>query len=388
MRRRRRAKLIGTGVLAALVALAGAIALAQPGPETPETCQEAAGRASRAAQALSDAYPGNRAVALLADVAQDEIRRAACENKDELLVGFSARAEEHLIANNRGPTEARQILANLVQQLRGEGGSAAASPAEPAAEPGQLNAVGQDLVVEAGRTVEQASVVWGDLIIRGHVLGDAVAVGGDVRLEPGGRVDGDAVSVGGEVQVAEGAWVAGERSSVGRSSISSGMPAASGSGLLAKIKGFFDRLIIAIVLGLLAIITAALFPARVRTVIATLKHRPGMSLLSGLLSLLVTVIAIALLTITCIGAPVAAVLAILVGFAALLGMTGVATLLGEKLPGKMKDQRTAMRCLGIGIVVLAVVSLIPLGGLVIFLALAFAMGAVVLSRLGGSAPHR
>jgi len=49
---------------------------------------------------------------------------------------------------------------------------------------------------------------------------------------------------------------------------------------------------------------------------------------------------------------------VLVAFAVvamLLGMTGAATVVGEALPGKLKNNRSGLRCLILGIVVFAVV---------------------------------
>ena len=43
------------------------------------------------------------------------------------------------------------------------------------------------------------------------------------------------------------------------------------------------------------------------------------------------------------------------------GLTGLATLIGEALPGKGNAQRTGMRCILLGT---AVLSLLPLGGVV------------------------
>lgn len=82
---------------------------------------------------------------------------------------------------------------------------------------------------------------------------------------------------------------------------------------------------------------------------------------------------------------------VLVAFAVvalLLGMTGAATVVGEALPGKLKNNRSGLRCLILGIVVFAVVALLPFGGLLLALAFAFSLGAVVLSRMGAVTPVR
>jgi hypothetical protein len=247
-------------------------------------------------------------------------------------------------------------------------------------------------VVAAGTTVDKASAVWGDLTVRGHVLGDAVAVMGDVTLEPGARVDGDVVSVGGRVDVSNGAWIGGDRTQVGPGAITRALPFATsprtahGLGVLHWIGETIKTVGMAIVLTLLGIVIAALWPARVRNVISTMKRRPGMSVLAGVLTLLATVTASLLLGITFIGIPISVALLIALGCAVMLGVTGVSCLVGEALPGKGRTVRTAMRCLVIGFVVLTVVSFLPFGSLLILLAVSIGLGAVVLSRVGGLSP--
>jgi len=66
------------------------------------------------------------------------------------------------------------------------------------------------VTVAAGQTVAGSIAAWhGDLDVRGTVSGSAVAIGGNVTVEPGGVVRGDAVSVGGQVH-ADGGAVRGE----------------------------------------------------------------------------------------------------------------------------------------------------------------------------------
>lgn len=52
-------------------------------------------------------------------------------------------------------------------------------------------------------------VTGGDIVVRGELDGDAIALGGDVVLMPGGLVEGDAVSLGGRVRL-EGGQVRGD----------------------------------------------------------------------------------------------------------------------------------------------------------------------------------
>lgn len=421
MRRRRTLlKLLGIGALViALLGLVGAIALAQPGGSeldagmNPEAA--AAVRAGRAAAALADAHPGDNAVAVLAEAARRETAQLAGAPRPALRPAFdefSTRAEEHLIAPSRDPAEAQALLRTLLQGVRGV---QAAQPAPPEPTAGtQTSAFGRDVVVEAGTAVEEASVVGGNLTVRGRVLGDAVAVGGTVRLEPAARVDGDAVSVGGNVeaapgarvegdvvsvggrfQIADGAWVGGDRTQVGPATWAGAFPLAHREGHRAPpVLGWIGTIVrkvgLGFVLGLLGIVIAALMPNRVRNVISTIRRRPVMSFLSGVLATLIVAVASFVLGITLIGIPLAALLLAAAALATLMGLTSVACLTGEAMPGKAKSHRSALRCIVLGMTLFTVVSLAPLGcfgwllgGLVVSLSL----GGVILSRVGAVEPQ-
>lgn len=420
MRRRRRKtllKLIAIGVVAtASVILVGAFAMAEPGGNEVALANPAAAaavRANHAAAALADAHPGDRAVGFLADMAQREtatLMQSPRPEVDGALSTFSMRAEEHLIAGSRNPVEAQQMLRDVMQQLRGQPSTTPTTPPIPSETPRELSAFGEDVVVEAGATVEEANVVGGNLTVRGHVLGDAVAIGGKVRLEPGSRVDGDAVSVGGNVEllpgarvtgdtvtvggrvaVSDGAWVDGDRTQVGTGTWAGTLPFAhqqesSGSQLFAWVGSVVKTIGFGFVLALLGIVIAALMPTRVKNIITTVRRKPILSFFSGLLALVVTVAATLVLTVTLIGIPLVPVLWLAVALATLVGVTGVATLVGEVLPGKAKSDRTALKCLILGFAVMIVVSLIPLGFLLISLLLSVSLGAVILSRVGANEP--
>ena len=410
-------KLIGVAVVAmASFLLIGAFAMAQPGPTAAVAASPAgspAVRANQAAAALADAHPSDRAVAFLSDAAQRETARLASNPRPELdqaLNTFSTRAEEHLIAGQRNPADAQQLLRDLLQQLRGAEAAAPREAPQPTKQPQQVNAFGHDVVVEAGTTVESASVVGGNLIVRGHVLGDAVAVGGNTRLEEGAKVDGDAVSVGGNVEahpgariegdtvtvggrfeISDNASVGGDRTQVGTGTWAGTLPFAHqevdhGSQFLSWVGSVVKTIGLGFVMALLGIVIAALMPKRTKHIIATIRRKPVLSFFSGLLTLVVTVLASVVLTVTLIGIPLVPLLWLGVGLAVLVGMTGVACLVGEVMPGKGKAQRTALRCLVLGFALLTVVSLLPLGFLLIGLLTALALGSVIISRVGANEP--
>ncbi len=410
-------KLIGIGLLSStILVLVAAFAVAQPhisqvGQESSLT--PTAARASQAAAALADAHPGNRAVSILAGLAQREAARVSTEghpNTEQRLTAFATQAEEHLVSANRNPAQAQQLLRGLVQELRSSPSSTPA-PSVALDQPSEkLSAFGRDITVEAGTTVEEASVVGGNLIVRGHVIGDAIAVGGNVQLIEGSRVDGDIVSVGGNVllensargegdivsvgghtSVADGAWVGGDRIQVGPGTWTQALPFShteeSGSWFGAWVGSVVETIGLGLVMILLGIIIAALAPNRVRNIIATTRRRPVMSLVSGILAAIVTVTASILLAITLVGIPVALILLFGGALATVIGITGVACLIGEVLPGKGRKQRSAMRCIVLGMIVLTVVSLLPLGTLILMIVVSMSLGSVILSKIGATEPH-
>ncbi len=423
MRRRKAAfKLSIIGLVAVtLVALLGAIAMAQSGPQVghapPGTASTRgavpAARATLAAGALADAHRSDRAVTYLADIAQREVARVSTTprpGQDQVLNTFSQSAEEHLVSGSRNPIDAQQLLRSLVQQLQGTDAATTSAPVAEA-EPREVSAFGRDVVIEADQTVESASVVGGNLTIRGHVLqdavaiggnvqlaagarvdGDTVSVGGNVRLEPGTRVEGDAVSIGGRSNIAQGAYVGGDRTQVGAGTWTRPLVTEtnSGGGFGAWLKSTAETIGLGLVMTLLFIVIAAVAPNPTRNVVATVRKRPIVCFISGLLAVIVMVMATAVLFVTVIGIPLIPVLWFAVALAMLFGMTSVSALLGEALPGRNKANRAALRSIVLGVIFLTIVSFIPwgLGFILLGTLMSAALGAVILSRVGAVDPHR
>jgi hypothetical protein len=70
------------------------------------------------------------------------------------------------------------------------------------------------VVIERGATAVKAVAAGGPVVVQGTVEKEAVSLGGDVRVEKGGRVGGAAVSLGGQVRILAGGKVAGDVTSV------------------------------------------------------------------------------------------------------------------------------------------------------------------------------
>lgn len=77
---------------------------------------------------------------------------------------------------------------------------------------GDVVARGKDVVVEAGKRVNDAVAIDGNVVVRrGAHVKSAVAVNGSVTIEAGAKVTGSAISFGGKVTVAPDAKVDGSR---------------------------------------------------------------------------------------------------------------------------------------------------------------------------------
>ena len=244
---------------------------------------------------------------------------------------------------------------------------------------------GQSLTVGADEMVDKAVAIGGSVTIAGHVRRDAVAIGGSVTLQPGARVEGDAVAIGGAVSVEEGASLEGDNVSLGGTiptmvgSVVRG--AVGGRPSLHSMFGFAARMTRAVFLYVIALLVALAFPHAVSRIKAYLASRPGLSALGGLAILLGFVPLCALLAVTIIGIPLIPVAIMLLAALLLFGFTVSAGWLGEKLP--FLQEKTPVKTVALGGVVLAVVSLVPwIGTSVVVLVAAVAAGATLISRFG------
>ena len=209
---------------------------------------------------------------------------------------------------------------------------------------------GRSLDVGAEETISKAVAIGGSVTVAGRVRQDAVAIGGSVTLLPGARVEGDAVAVGG------------------------------GRGMRSMF-GFASRMTRAVLLYVLALLIAVAFPGAFSRVKAYLVERPGLSALGGLAIVLGFAPLCVLLAVTIIGIPLIPVAALLLVALLLFGFTVAAGWLGERMP--WLSEKTPVKTVALGGVVLALVSLLPwLGTAALMLVAAFAAGAALLSRFG------
>jgi uncharacterized RDD family membrane protein YckC len=229
-------------------------------------------------------------------------------------------------------------------------------------------------------TVDDAAVsVMGTTTINGHVKGEAVAVLGDVILGPDAVVDGQVVAVLGKVVRGPGSKIHGGTQQVG-----SFGPFGDFSGLQAyfnqcikwfRLLAFDSRLLWAwaVAFGILAFYAfiALLAPNGVNKCVETLEERPGYSLLSALLTMLLTPVAFILLALTlfiAIGFVLIPLFALGLFFASIFGKIVILAWLGRRITSLFGDSPLAHPFFGVllgGMIILGLYT-IPFAGLIIY----------------------
>lgn len=256
-----------------------------------------------------------------------------------------------------------------------------AAPA--AAAPTQFRVSG-DLHVSADQTLDSVVTMNGDITVEGVVLSSAFTANGNIRVLPGGRIDGDAVSLTGSVVVDEGGSIGGETvefggggvrvNGAGSQAVAHNVGVDTGSGA-----GWFFFVVGAMGLGLLLVLIAG---GSLESVGHELSARTGRSALVGLLSLIGLPVLFVILLISVVGIPVALLLIPLVPLVAMFGIYAIALLAGRRLlettgRGNAGDVWAMLA----GVALLGVASLIPVLGVLLWVAGGFFGLGAVLTRL-------
>ncbi len=257
---------------------------------------------------------------------------------------------------------------------------------------GDLATIGRPIVV-AG-LVEGDVTSWsGAIRISGTVLGDVVSYAGSVTLGPGADVRGSVLAVGGAVTREDAALVAGQ--------VLGGEPVAGGRVLSSVFAIFQPELaesdlprplvsgMLALTALLLMVACAAVWPRRTMGVSLALRHAPraaaSLGVVSALLFGALTLLFTAFLALSLIGLPLILPLLLLVQAPFLVGLTGVARLLGERLGGRAWSS-AAIVALGALLILIPLALLgisAPIWSTALFYTLAsLGLGAAILSRGG------
>jgi uncharacterized RDD family membrane protein YckC len=252
--------------------------------------------------------------------------------------------------------------------------------------------LGQDFALGQGDSVREIQSVLGDVTIAGRVDDDVVVVIGSLRLESTARIGGSVVVVGGTLTIDSGASVDRDMVIVGGSvnAPSDFRPGgqqvvigtiAIGETLRALVpwitRGLaFGRLIVpdvrwnwiaVAIFFFIYLMLSLMFASPVRTVADTTTARPLSSFLLGLLVLVLTIPAIAILAATVIGIAIVPFVLCALVVAALIGKVGVMRAIGRSVVAESDEEDSRARSLAalvIGFAVLTIAYLIPVLGFI------------------------
>ena len=251
--------------------------------------------------------------------------------------------------------------------------------------------LGQSLTVGPNDIVRDATVIFGDAQVAGHVTGTLVVWFGNAQIERTAVIDGDFLSVGGSVKVQEGATVhrdlvvvggpldapAGFGAGGGQIVIGSGMLGGSLNAAVPFLSRglLWGRVIVPEipwvwgVLTLFFLLYAVLnliFDRPVRACAATLQNRPLSTFGTGLLVLLLVGPVCVLLAVSIIGIAVVpfVICALIAG--GMIGKVSVARMIGMTAVAEDPDsgRASAARSFVIGFAVLTIAYMIPLLGII------------------------
>jgi uncharacterized membrane protein YbaN (DUF454 family) len=253
----------------------------------------------------------------------------------------------------------------------------------------------------------RAAAAYGDLVVIGTVLGDAIAVDGDVVIQKGGHVAGDALAIRGRVRQ-EGGLVDGEIRSLS-SLVTEDRPSAKLSGAARTKRAVYlvgSVLTVAMLIGLGVLLFAG---DNLAGVVETLERSFARSFLVGIAGELalapVLIVGLVGLAITIIGIlliPFAAVAYVLAAAGLFtLGFLAIARVTGNSLSRPSTDQRSerqrSLRALTMGVLIYFAIWLVAAGfswssvagpllrvvaAIITWVAVTAGAGAVILSRGG------
>jgi hypothetical protein len=198
------------------------------------------------------------------------------------------------------------------------------------------------------------------------------------------------LAIGGLLEVDEGAHVAGARVQVEGGDFSQVVAQLSQAGPAREAPplwlGPVMRFIQMLALLLLAAILVLLAPRPVRRVRDTLLQHAAGSALAGLAIMAAFVPLCVLLAVSIFGIPLIPVAVFVLLAAFVMGLTGLASAIGFKLPA-LKRKDNLLGAMALGILVLMLATVIPVvGGVVLLLSSFYGAGAVLLSRFGVREP--
>lgn len=249
----------------------------------------------------------------------------------------------------------------------------------------QIFKMGTDVIVSSEKVITDAVAIGGNVTIlnEGQITSDAVAIGGDIILKPNARVGGDAVAIGGQIVKEEGAMVGGSEVVV-----------LSNAGVLLDRFGLFGTLYLTNVLFYLISLTIVLafgvfllllLPGHIKSIAATMHQHPFKSGMYGLGSIVTIVLFTSLFGGSIFGFVLIPIVNLAFTIAGLLGAIATGLWIGTKI---LPRREVAFVPFLVGMLILALICLVPVaGGLIILMLELFGLGGVLLSRVGTVQPE-
>lgn len=246
---------------------------------------------------------------------------------------------------------------------------------------------GMVTLAENSRVEGNLTLLGGSADINGVVTHDLTVLGGMAHLRSTAHIEGREFVLGGYVTRDPGAVISGQstQSTAPPFSWLSPFGDASPIRLLWNFVGnVFSTLASVVLLTLLAVAIAALFPVNLECISRTVQKQWLVSGSTGLVAVFLVPMAMVVLAITICLIPAALVILVAWVLAMLGGWSACARLLGERLAiGFKATNWTAVGQTALGAVVLAVLGALPLiGWLIGLLAVAIGMGALLLTIAG------
>ena len=245
--------------------------------------------------------------------------------------------------------------------------------------------MGTNVIVPAKQVMTDAVAIGGDVILlnEGQVANDAVAIGGDVILKPNAKVGGDAVALGGQIIKEEGALVSGsEVAMFSNAKVLFDRFGLFGTIYLTNVLFSLISLIVVFVFGIFLLL---LLPGHIQSITATMYQHPFKSGMWGLGGIVGITLFVTLFTGSVFGFLLIPIANLALVLASLLGAIATGLWIGQKVFPRIEK---AFIPFVIGILILALISLIPIaGGLIILMLNLFGFGAVLLSRIGTVQPE-
>ena len=236
------------------------------------------------------------------------------------------------------------------------------------------------IVVRGDQVLPTATAYGEDLVVEGHVRGNATAFGGDVVVRSTGLVDGDAVSFGGSVAVDDGGEVRGNRvATLTESSLGSLTAMQTGGSLLETL---YKRLVFFLSFAGAGVLVVGLFPGRVQRISEVIRQHPLRSMTLGASLTIALLVLAVLFAVLIIPIPVSLMLLAVLGLSWLMGFVALCQSLGDRLPFEQKHHGRWFAFV-VGTLVITFVSALPaIGFIVVIGASMLGMGAALTSAFG------